>query len=123
MHAARRPPGTNQAVLYTRLPRLIEELDVARDDGRRASRMKSIAAVDFHILDDWGRQAIDANARHYLLEIFEDGYGSRSTHVTSQLPIAKWTLMPYLIACGQFEPERPVSFAGCSLGFHRGALV
>ncbi|WP_083514270.1 IS21-like element helper ATPase IstB [Bradyrhizobium manausense] len=80
----------NHSVLYTRLPRLIEELDLARGDGRLASRMKSIAAVELLILDDWGLQAIDANARHYLLEILEDRYGRRSTLVTSQLPIAKW---------------------------------
>ncbi|SPP98192.1 protein of unknown function [Bradyrhizobium vignae] len=29
--------------------------------------MKSIAAVELLILDDWGLQTIDANARHYLL--------------------------------------------------------
>ncbi|WP_179880131.1 ATP-binding protein, partial [Bradyrhizobium ottawaense] len=54
------------------------------------SRMKSISAVDLLILDDWGLQSIDANARHYLLEMLEDRYGRRSTLVTSQLPIAKW---------------------------------
>ncbi|MGY4408161.1 DNA replication protein DnaC [Bradyrhizobium sp. USDA 3315] len=64
---------------------MIEELDLARGDGRLASRMKSIAAVELLILDDWGLQAIDANARHYLLEILEDRYGRRSTLVTSQL--------------------------------------
>ncbi|MFK4719424.1 DNA replication protein DnaC [Bradyrhizobium niftali] len=69
---------------------MIEELDLARGDGRLASRMKSIAAVELLILDDWRLQAIDANARHYLLEILEDRYGRRSTLVTSQLPIAKW---------------------------------
>ncbi|MGY3387498.1 DNA replication protein DnaC [Bradyrhizobium sp. USDA 3311] len=41
----------NHSVLYTRLPRLIEELDLARGDGRLASRMKSISAVDLLILD------------------------------------------------------------------------
>ncbi|WP_276519419.1 IS21-like element helper ATPase IstB [Bradyrhizobium yuanmingense] len=80
----------NHSVLFTRLPRLIEEPDLARGDGRLASRMKSIAAVDLLILDDWGLQVVDANARHYLLEMLEDRYGRRSTLVTSQLPIAKW---------------------------------
>ncbi|MGY3621822.1 DNA replication protein DnaC [Bradyrhizobium sp. USDA 10063] len=41
----------NHSVLYTRLPRLFEELDLARGDGRLASRMKSIAAVELLILD------------------------------------------------------------------------
>jgi len=71
VRSAKRPAG-NHSVLYTRLPRLIEELDLARADGRLASQMKSIAAVDLLILDDWSLQAIDANARYYLLEILED---------------------------------------------------
>jgi DNA replication protein DnaC len=78
----------NRSVLYTRLPRLIDELTVAKGDGRIAARMKSLARVELLILDDWGLQPLDGNARHHLLEILEDRYGQRSTLVTSQLPVA-----------------------------------
>ncbi len=80
----------NRSVLYTRLPRLIDELALAKGDGRIAARMKSLAKVDLLILDDWGLEPINGNARHHLLEIIEDRYGRRSTLVTSQLPIARW---------------------------------
>ena len=80
----------NQSVLYTRLPRLIDELALAKGDGRIAARMKSLARLDLLILDDWGLEPLDGNARHHLLEIIEDRYGRRSTLVTSQLPIARW---------------------------------
>lgn len=80
----------NRAVLYTRLPRLIDELTLAKGDGRIAARMKSLARVELLILDDWGPQPLDGNARHHLLEILEDRYGQRSTLVTSQLPVARW---------------------------------
>jgi DNA replication protein DnaC len=80
----------NRSVLYTRLPRLIDELTLAKGDGRIAARMKSLARVDLLILDDWGLQPLDGNARHHLLEILEDRYGQRSTLVTSQLPVARW---------------------------------
>src|SRR5690606_36321690 len=80
----------NRSVLYTRLPRLIDDLSLAKGDGRIASRMKSLARVDLLILDDWGLQPLDGNARHHLLEILEDRYGRRSTLVTSQLPVASW---------------------------------
>lgn len=80
----------NRSVLYTRLPRLIDELTVAKGDGRIAVRMKSLARVELLILDDWGLQPLDGNARHHLLEILEDRYGQRSTLVTSQLPVARW---------------------------------
>lgn len=52
--------------------------------------MKSLARVDLLILDDWGLEPLDGNARHHLLEILEDRYGRRSTLVTSQLPVARW---------------------------------
>lgn len=80
----------NRSVLYTRLPRLLEELSVAKGDGRIAGKMKSLARVDLLILDDWGLTPLDGNARHHLLEILEDRYGRRSTLVTSQLPVARW---------------------------------
>ncbi|MFK4875398.1 ATP-binding protein, partial [Novosphingobium sp. ZW T3_23] len=80
----------NRFVLYTRLPRLIDELTLAKGDGRIAARMKSLAKVELLILDDWGLQPLDGNARHHLLEILEDRYGQRSTLVTSQLPVARW---------------------------------
>jgi DNA replication protein DnaC len=41
------------------------------------------------ILDDWGLQPLDGNARHRL-EILEYRHGQRSTLVTSQLPVARW---------------------------------
>jgi DNA replication protein DnaC len=80
----------NRSVLYTRLPRLIDDLALAKGDGRIAARMKSLARVDLFILDDWGLGPLDGNARHHLLEILEDRYGRRSTLVTSQLPVARW---------------------------------
>jgi DNA replication protein DnaC len=80
----------NRSVLYTRLPRLIDDLSLAKGDGRIAARMKSLARVDLLILDDWGLEPLDGNARHHLLEILEDRYGRHSTLVTSQLPIARW---------------------------------
>jgi DNA replication protein DnaC len=80
----------DRSVLYTRLPRLIEELAVAKGDGRIVARMKTLSRVDLLILDDWGLKPLDGNARHLLLEILEDRYGCRSTMVTSQLPVSRW---------------------------------
>jgi DNA replication protein DnaC len=80
----------NRSVLYVRFTRLLDELALARGDGRIASRLKSLASVELLILDDWGLQPLDAQARHDLLEILEDRYGRKSTVVTSQLPTASW---------------------------------
>lgn len=62
---------------------------MAKGDGRIAARMKSLA-VELLILDDWGLQPLDGNARHHLLEILEDRYSERSTLVIGQLPVARW---------------------------------
>lgn len=83
----------NRSVLYARLPRLIDELALAKGDGRITARMKSLGRVDLLILDDWGLEPLDGTARHHLLEILEDRYGQRSTLVTSQLPVANWHLL------------------------------
>jgi DNA replication protein DnaC len=80
----------NHSVLYVRAPKLFDELALAHGDGSFARRLKSLGAVDLLILDDWGLEPLDAQARHDLLEILEDRYGRRSTLVTSQLPVAEW---------------------------------
>jgi DNA replication protein DnaC len=80
----------NRSVLYQRCPKLFADLALARGDGRYARICRALAGVQLLILDDWGLEALDPQARHDLLEILEDRYGRRSTIVTSQLPIDQW---------------------------------
>jgi DNA replication protein DnaC len=79
-----------QTALYQRLPRLFEELAIARGDGRYAKLMASLAKVDVLILDDWGLALLDDERRRDLLEILDERYQTRSTVITSQLPVAHW---------------------------------
>lgn len=78
------------SVLYLRLPRLFRALAIARADGSYEKLLRSYARTDLIILDDWGLAPIGATERRDLLEILEDRYGSRSTLVTSQLPVESW---------------------------------
>jgi DNA replication protein DnaC len=78
------------SVLYLRLPRLLRSLAIARADGSYEKLLRSYARTDLLILDDWGLAPIGAAERRDLLEIIEDRYGSRSTLVTSQLPVDSW---------------------------------
>ncbi|KYK45309.1 ATP-binding protein [Bradyrhizobium liaoningense] len=80
----------NRSVLYQRVPRLFDDLALARGDGRHPRLLRALGRVDLLILDDWGLAPLDARARHDLLEILEDRYGRRSTLVTSQLPVDQW---------------------------------
>jgi len=75
---------------YTRVPRLIHELAMARAEGSYLKRLAKLARMDLLILDDWGLAPLDGQGQHDLLEVVDDRAGSRSTLVTSQLPIAKW---------------------------------
>ena len=75
---------------YVRLPRLIEALRVAHGDGTFSQRLAQWAKTDVLILDDWGLTALDQGARSDLLELLDDRVGTRSTIVTSQLPVKHW---------------------------------
>lgn len=79
-----------RTALYQRLPRLFEELAVARGDGRYARLMTGLAKVDVLILDDWGLALLDDERRRDLLEVLDERYQTRSTIITSQLPVATW---------------------------------
>ena len=78
------------SVLYLRLPRLFEELRLAKADGRYGKLMLGYAKTDLLILDDWGLTPMTDPQRRDLLELLEDRYGKRSTIVTSQLPVPAW---------------------------------
>jgi DNA replication protein DnaC len=75
---------------FFRLPRLLEDLVVAKADGRYLNLMDSLAKTQVLVLDDWGLSVFTEDQRRNILEILEDRYGVRSTIITSQLPIEKW---------------------------------
>jgi DNA replication protein DnaC len=80
----------NRAVFYQRVPKLFGELALARGDGGYARISRSLGRVELLILDDWGLEPLDAQARPDLLEILEERYGRRSTIITRQLPVEDW---------------------------------
>jgi DNA replication protein DnaC len=75
---------------YERVSRLLEDLRIARGDGSYGRRLSWLAKIDLLILDDFGLKPLAPQERHDLLEVIEDRNGSRSTLVTSQLPISSW---------------------------------
>lgn len=75
---------------YRRLPRLLDELALARAEGSYARALARFARADLFVLDDWGLGSLSEPQRHDLLELIEDRYGRLATVVTSQLPVAKW---------------------------------
>jgi len=77
-------------VLYANTTRLITQLKMAKADGSAIKELARIEKQDLLILDDFGIQPLDAQARMILMEIIEDRHGKRSTLFTSQLPVQVW---------------------------------
>jgi DNA replication protein DnaC len=75
---------------YLRLPRLFQELAIARGDGRYLKLIQKLSKSQVLILDDWGIAPMDDAHRRDLLEILDDRHQRASTVVTSQLPLKHW---------------------------------
>jgi DNA replication protein DnaC len=78
------------SVIYFRLPRLLQQLDIAKGDGRYPKMLKSLAKTHLLLIDDWGLIKLVKEQSHDLLEILEDRHQLRSTLITSQLPVDHW---------------------------------
>jgi len=78
------------AAFYIRLPRLFQEIAIARADGSYPKLMKKLLKAKALILDDLGLAPMTTPERRDLLEVIEDRHGTASTIVTTQLPIEHW---------------------------------
>jgi DNA replication protein DnaC len=76
--------------LYRRAARLFDELTLAHADGTYARLLARLARIDVLVIDDLGLAPLHEPQRQDLLEILEDRDGTRSTIVSSQLPIPQW---------------------------------
>jgi len=75
---------------YIRLPRLFQDLAIAKADGSYPNLMKKLSKTKVLILDDLGLAPMSAQERRDLLEVVEDRQGLTSTIVAAQLPIEEW---------------------------------
>ena len=79
-----------RTALYLRGPRMLDELAIARADGRFARLLATWARTDVLVIDDWLLRPLNADQAADVLEVIEDRAGLRSTLLTSQLPVAMW---------------------------------
>lgn len=77
-------------VLYRRLPRLLEEMEIAREDGSLHKLRQQLARTRVLVIDDWGVCSLSNQGRQDLLEVVDDRVATLSTVITSQLPIGEW---------------------------------
>ncbi len=77
-------------VAYFNVPKLFARLKMAKADGSYIKEVARIERQQLLILDDFGIQPFDAQARAILMELIEDRHGKSSLIITSQVPVAKW---------------------------------
>jgi DNA replication protein DnaC len=78
------------SALYTRAAQLFRDLAAARADGSLRNLLHGLARIDVLIVDDWAMAPLSDTERRDFLEICDDRYQTRSTILTSQLPVASW---------------------------------
>lgn len=76
--------------LFVRIPRLLEQLAIARASADYSTMLARLAKIDVLILDDFLLAPMTDVERRDLLEVLEDRYSKRSTVLTSQLPTKTW---------------------------------
>jgi DNA replication protein DnaC len=76
--------------LFMRVPRLLEQLAIARASAEYSQLLARFAKIDVLVLDDFLLAPMTDIERRDLLEVLEDRYGKSSTVITSQLPTKTW---------------------------------
>ena len=75
---------------YFNMNKFIEKIALSKIDGTFLKVISRLDKNDLIILDDFGLQPLDQNARLALLQILEERYERKSIIIASQLPIGKW---------------------------------
>ncbi len=76
--------------LYHRLTKLLQDIALARLDGRYPKLMAALVKCEVLILDDLFITPLARDDQKELLEIIEERYNRKATIVTSQLPVKAW---------------------------------
>jgi DNA replication protein DnaC len=78
------------SALYLRAAALSRDLALARADGSLRQLLARLGRVEVLVIDDWAMTPLSEMERRDLWEICEDRYQTRSTVLTSQLPVSRW---------------------------------
>jgi DNA replication protein DnaC len=78
------------SALYLRAAALSRELALARADGSLRGLLLRLSRIDVLVIDDWAMAPLSDTERRDFWEICEDRYQTRSTLLTSQLPVSLW---------------------------------
>src|SRR5438477_6659016 len=77
------------SVRYQRLTRLLDELALARVDGKATRLLAQLARIQLLIIDDWAMARLTAEQRRDLMEVIDDRHQRASTILATQIPIER----------------------------------
>lgn len=77
-------------VFYTTTGKLFDKLLFAKADGTYLKQIDRIAKMDLLILDDFCLKPIDGKTRTMLLDVIDERNCTKSTIITSQIPVKDW---------------------------------
>lgn len=77
-------------VIYYNTAKMIAKLKMAKVDASYLKEMLKIDRYELLILDDFGLQPLDKEARLILMDLMEDRHQRGAMIITSQLPVASW---------------------------------
>ena len=75
---------------YVRTTQLFREMALAHADGSFSRLLRRLVLTDVLVIDDWAMAPLTDVERRDFLEICDDRYQTRSTILTSQIPVANW---------------------------------
>ena len=78
------------SAFYIRIPKLFQDLAIARGDGTYPKIMKKLSKAKVLVIDDLGLAPMSTQGRRDLLEVVEDRHQMASTIVAAQIPIRHW---------------------------------
>jgi DNA replication protein DnaC len=78
------------SVRYQRLPRRLDDLAMARAEGKYARLLAQVSKVRLLILDDWLMVKLTGEQRRDLLEVIDDRHQRGSTILATQVPLERW---------------------------------
>lgn len=78
------------SVRYQRLSRLLDELAVARAEGRYTRLLSRLCKISLLVIDDWLMAKLTADQRRDLMEVIDDRHQRGSTLLATQIPVDRW---------------------------------
>jgi DNA replication protein DnaC len=76
--------------VFSGMNELIDRIEISRAEGTFLRYRERLVKTDFLILDDLGIKRLPQTMVQDLYDILEERYQSRSTLITSQLPLENW---------------------------------